>query len=122
MNHDMHSAGEYSDQLVDGAARASTQALNRAGQAAEQTIESLSDRVEAQRSRVRPALHDLAGGVENLAREGAQALRGQAHQVREKGASYIQEKPIPALLMAAAGGALVAVVSGWMMRNTDSRR
>lgn len=122
MNPDLHPAADLSDALIDGAARASTQALHRAGQAAEQTVEAMTERVERHRSRVRPALHDLAGGVEDLARHGAQALRGRAQRARDTGSDYIQERPLPALLMAVAGGAALALLAGWLLRSTDSRR
>lgn len=116
-----HSAAEFTDALVDGAARLGTQALNRAGEAADDTVDALNHRIASGRARVRPALHELAGGLEDMAHDSMAAVRERARNARQAGSGYIRQRPLPSMLMAAAGGAALVVIGGWLLRSRQAR-
>ncbi|RZS46749.1 hypothetical protein [Sphaerotilus mobilis] len=88
-------------------------------QAAAQVTDALVDgaaRIANGGARVRPALHELAGGIEDLAHEGLDAARERARSARLAGASYIREQPLPSLLLAASAGAALVLIGGWLLR------
>ncbi len=117
-----HSAADFTDALVDGAARLGTQALNRAGEACDDTVDAINHRIASGRARVRPALHELAGSLEDLAHERLDAVRERARGARLAGAGYIRERPMASLLMAASAGAALVLVGGWLLRPRTSDR
>ncbi|MDP4302799.1 hypothetical protein [Leptothrix discophora] len=109
-------ASDHTDALVDGAARLGTQAVHRAGEAVDEAVDALNHRIASGRARVRPALHELAGGLEDLAHERLDAVRERARSARLAGAGYIRERPLPSLLMAASAGAALVLIGGWLLR------
>lgn len=80
----------------------------------------------------RDGLHDteadLATSLENLghratdlAVEGAHSVRDRALQARDTTAGWIQQQPLAAVLLAAASGAAVTLLAGWLMRASATR-
>ncbi len=97
-------AADVIDALMDGAAR-------------------VGRRTDSGAARVRPALRELAGGLEDLAQEGLDAARQRAARAQQAGAGYIRGRPLPALLMAATAGAALVLIGSWLLRpNRDDRR
>jgi ElaB/YqjD/DUF883 family membrane-anchored ribosome-binding protein len=74
------------------------------------------------------ALHRAGGHAESMAHRGAQALlRGSAQlqagaqQVSHQATAYIQREPVKAVLMAAAGGAVLMALMALVSRSRSPR-
>lgn len=68
------------------------------------------------------SLEHLGHQARDLALEGARGVRNQALHARDSTAAYVQERPLAALLLAAASGAAVMLLAGWLMRASAPRR
>ncbi len=66
------------------------------------------------------AFDRLSGGVESL-RGRAGPLMERATAKAEAGKHYIEERPVKALLIAAATGAALAMLLSWMGRSRSTR-
>ena len=66
------------------------------------------------------AFDRLSGGVESL-RGRAGPLMERAAAKAEAGRHYVEERPMKALLIAAATGAALAMLLSWMGRSRSSR-
>jgi hypothetical protein len=66
-------------------------------------------------------LGGLGHQASDLALDGARSVRERAVQVRDTTAGFVQHKPFSALLMAAAGGAAILWLAGWLMRSSGAR-
>lgn len=66
------------------------------------------------------AFDRLSGGVESL-RGRAGPLMERAAAKAEAGKHYIEERPVKALLIAAASGAALAMLLSWMGRSRSTR-
>lgn len=66
------------------------------------------------------AFDRLSGGVESL-RGRAGPLMERAAAKAEAGKHYIEERPVKALLIAAATGAALAMLLSWMGRSRSTR-
>lgn len=80
----------------------------------------------------RDGLHDAEPGIgttlDNLGHQAAdmaigraRSVRDHAMQVRESTVGFVQQKPIAAVLIAAAGGAAVTLLAGWLIRSSATR-
>lgn len=94
-------------------------------------LHGLQDGVHRLEDTVPPALARAADQVEDLAQRsleqarhaGVQMRQAVSHSVRHAGDStsgFIQHEPLKALLMAAAAGAALATVVGWLSRRHDA--
>lgn len=95
---------------VQGGIKNAQQAANAAGSA-------ISNKVEGLRSSVAPAMHKAADQVEGMAKQGMEAGAQAAQQAREYAAQtsdsivkFTKENPVKALMLAVAGGALLATL------------
>lgn len=68
------------------------------------------------------ALREFAGSAKQIARQGADAARHEAARIGESSASYVRERPMRSVLMAAAAGGALVLVLGALTRAMSTRR
>jgi ElaB/YqjD/DUF883 family membrane-anchored ribosome-binding protein len=73
------------------------------------------------RNQAGTALHDLAGTASGLVRQGTHAAQECALHWRDAGTDYIREQPMKSVLMAAGAGAVLALLTGLLLRGHGSR-
>jgi ElaB/YqjD/DUF883 family membrane-anchored ribosome-binding protein len=113
---------------VQNAAQAAGEALSATQRAAGEVGRSLQAGIDDLRERVPGALSRVAGQAEELTRHGVDRAREATHIARDRAAragdqtvAYIRDEPVKAMLVAAAAGALTAVLLGWMNRSRSTR-
>lgn len=95
--------------------------ISEAGHTAAAGVQQLKDTVKETASQVGQQVKDVAGQYRDVAREQYDHLRQQAHDYYDQGVetasewqdsleSYIQEKPIKSLLIAAGVGMLLGIL------------
>lgn len=67
-------------------------------------------------------LEGLGHQATALAADGARSVRDHALHARDSTAGYMHERPVSALLLAAAGGAGLMLLAGLLMRSSAQRR
>jgi len=115
---------EHGSGFADAVARSAERAVQSTQRGANEALDSLSSAVEDARRKSGPMLDEAGDRVASLADQGAEALRGTTHAVRERARhasdatlDYIRNEPLKAVLIAAATGAvLMALIS--LMRNS----
>ena len=128
MNESLNTSPDQS--LRPLADRLATQADN-AVQSVRQTADGLRTGLQNGLHRIEdtvpPALNHAAEQVDDMAQRGlAQArqagvqVRESARHARDSTLGYVQHDPLKALLMAAAAGAVLATVTGWLSRRSDT--
>jgi ElaB/YqjD/DUF883 family membrane-anchored ribosome-binding protein len=112
-------------QIADRAATKADNALAEGQQVATSTLESLRDGVAHLREAAPAALNRATAQVQDLTRRGLDRAREMSNDVRDtaqragdRTVGYIQDEPLKAVLVAAAAGALVAL----LVRALSSRR
>ncbi len=103
------SGGQLADQALVATRRAVHNGADQLAQAAED--------VRAQGS---STIQSLVHGTEDLTRHGIEAIRDRSLQVRDATSSYVQHKPVTALLMAAATGAVLTGLFVLLARRNGS--
>ena len=83
--------------------------------------DALADGAQIVREQAGPALRELAQGAGTLARESAGAAGQRAVQMRDASAEWIRERPLQAMLIAAATGATV-VLQAALLSRVSARR
>lgn len=90
--------------------------------------EALAEALHSGSERVTPALVRAAEQAESIVRHGAEAVREQTAQLRDRAAratdrtvGYIQDEPLKAVLIAAAAGAALMAIANLAMRPRDAR-
>lgn len=73
-------------------------------------------------SRSGTALREFAGSAQQAVRQGADATRERAMRLGESGASYVRERPLRAVAIAAASGAVAVLLLGAITRALAGRR
>jgi ElaB/YqjD/DUF883 family membrane-anchored ribosome-binding protein len=96
--------------LREVTALAAGQPSDRAERVPTPSLDALAHSAAQMRARAGPAMHELAAGAGNLARDSAMAVRRRATLVGEAGAGYIREHPMRSVLLAAAAGAGLAML------------
>ncbi len=128
MNPAIKDSSSAATPLTDQAARLADQAAERADHAirsgqrmSDRGFEQLSDRVDDMHRRATPLLNRLSGRAEAVARRGAGAMRDATHQVRARAlrvsdstVDYVRDEPVKSMLMAAAAGAVMMAVLGFL--------
>jgi ElaB/YqjD/DUF883 family membrane-anchored ribosome-binding protein len=115
---------EHGTGFADAVARSAERAVQSTQRGANEALDSLSSAVEDARRKSGPMLDEAGDRIASLADQGAEALRGTTHAVRERARhasdatlDYIRNEPLRAVLIAAATGAvLMALIS--LMRNS----
>lgn len=105
-------------QFVEGAAAGATDAVADIDRA-EEAHRRLTDEAHQMADRAQPVIDRLIKSAESLARRSIDGARDGSQQLRERAAhatdstvSYIKDEPVKSMLIAAAAGAaLMAVVS-----------
>jgi hypothetical protein len=67
-------------------------------------------------------IDELTSGARALALETAHSLRASALAARDSTARFIQERPLPAMLIAAGAGMALMLIAGMLLRDSGHRR
>lgn len=112
------------DQAADNAANKATGMIQSTKRVANVALDSLQTGVEGLRQAVPSAFSHAAAQVEDLTRRGIERARATSAQVRERvtetgerTVSYIKDEPVKSVLIAAAAGAAMAALIGWLARS-----
>ena len=112
--------------VADQAAQGADNAIKSTQRFANDTLNSLSDKVQDVRDQAAPVLNRVAEKAETLARRGLDAVKDGSQQIREKAArasdstvGYIKDEPVKAILIAAATGAALMALISLMTRSKD---
>lgn len=110
--------------LADQAAQSAESAIRSTQRVANESLDHLSDSAESARSKVVPAINRMAGEAEHMAKRGMDVLRDGSAQIRDKAVhtsdntiAYIKDEPLKAVLMAAAGGAVLMALASMLSRS-----
>lgn len=114
------------NRLADRAVGSADHAIEATRRATDQALDSVQQGVHSAHARGTTAFAQAAQRLEErtrqgmeLARAASQQLRDQASRAGDRTVGYIQERPIPSMLYAAAFGVALAALAGWM---SGSRR
>ena len=100
MNNTMN---DFAKQGQGSTSQGAEMAAEKAKGGIDQTVSSLSDKVDSVRKQAQPVLDKVS--------EVASQVRDQAAQASESLMTYTQENPVKALLFAAAAGAVLMTLS-----------
>lgn len=101
------SGGQLAEDAMLATRRAALDGADRLALAAEEA-----------RSTAGNALHSLIDGTEDLARHGLDTLRDRSGRAREATTTFVHDKPLTALLMAAATGAAMMGLVALLTRHS----
>lgn len=114
--------------LTDRAANKADHALQStmhmgsdAAQAVQNGIDGLRESVPSAISRARAQAEDLTHRGMERARQASASVREQATRVTDQTVGYIKDEPVKAVLVAAAAGAVAALLIGWLGRSRHDR-
>ena len=120
---------DYASDMTDRAANKAEQALqstkrmgNDMAHAVQSGIDGLREGVPAAISRATAQAEDLTRRGIERARQATATVREQATRVSDQTVGYIKDEPMKAVLMAAAAGAVAALVIGWLGRSRHNDR
>ncbi|MEO7854684.1 MAG: hypothetical protein ABIR94_20910 [Rubrivivax sp.] len=92
-------------------------------------LDGMSNRLDHLRERAAPAFDRASEHVSDLAQRGGRYVRDSSRQLRagaehagDNTALYIREAPFKSILIAAAAGAVIALLAGWLGSDADDRR
>ena len=112
------------EQMSDRTADRAEQSLRTTRRAAQDSLDSMQQGVARTRENVTQAVNSAADRVESATRQGieraremSETMRDQMTRASDQTAEYIREEPMKAVLIAAAAGALVALLVNAMSRN-----
>lgn len=116
------------ENMADQAAARTDSAIQSTKRVANDALDSLQSGVEDLRRAAPTVLTRAAGQVEDLTRRGIERARETTHQVKdqvsragERSVDYIRDEPVKSVLIAAATGAALAALIGWMARSRSDR-
>ena len=130
MNHQLSptSGPDGLNDLSDRAANKADQALQstrrfgaEAAQAVQDGIDGLREGVPSAISRATAQAEDLTRRGMERARQASATVRDKAVQVSDQTVGYIKDEPVKAVLVAAAAGAVAALLIGWLTRSRSDR-
>ena len=115
---------DQATRLADQAAERATDAIRSTRQTSDRGLDRLASQVDDLHDRATPLLSRLSGQAESVARRGAGAVRDASHQVRERTlrasdqtVGYVRDAPVKSMLIAAAAGAVLMAVVGFLSRS-----
>ncbi|MEO6031727.1 MAG: hypothetical protein ABIP61_07470 [Burkholderiaceae bacterium] len=115
---------DQATRLADQAAESADHAIRATQQMSERGFDHLAHQVDNLHDRATPLLNRLTGQAEAAARRGVGAMRDASHQVRERAArvsdntaGYVRDEPMKSMLIAAAAGAALMAVVGFLTRS-----
>lgn len=97
---------------ADHAVAATKSAVNNTAQAVNEGLDHLRDNSTSALTRAAAHADELARKGLEQARHAGTAIREKAQVTGDRSVAYIREEPVKAVLMAAAAGALLALVLG----------
>ena len=116
------SANDLAAQATQGA----DNAIKSTQRFANDTVNSLADKVQDVRDQAAPVISRVAEKAETLARLGIDAVKDSSQQIRDKAVrvsdstvGYIKDEPVKAILIAAATGAALMALISMMTRSRD---
>ena len=130
MNHQLspNNSPDTQNDLSDRAANKADQALQstrrmgaEAAQAVQAGIDGLREGVPSAISRATAQAEDLTRRGLERARQASATVRDKAVQVSDQTVGYIKDEPVKAVLVAAAAGAVTALLIGWLSRSRSDR-
>ncbi len=111
--------------MVDRASQAAGDSIASAQAAATTLVDNLADGAQSLQHRAGDAVGQAAHKVDNLARQGAEALHSstqhlldRAHAASRQTQHYIEREPVKAVLIAAATGAALMALASLLSRNS----
>lgn len=114
--------------LIDRAANSAEHAVESTRQTANDALDSVAARIDDLRGHAAPALaraaeqaNELAYRSRQVLRDGSQQLRARAAEASDSTALYIRNEPFKAVAFAAAAGAMLALLAGWLGRSGAGR-
>lgn len=115
VNHLADNAAKASERLADKAERGVESARSLANDA----LDKADAKVRTLRDDIRPAIDAVSSRVQDIAARGKAAVAQTREQTREKvneyadrTSAYVQDQPLKSMAIAAAAGALVALLLG----------
>ncbi len=105
--------------FADRAADSASHALDAARAGAHHTFDGMVHSLDGLRGRAAPALDHASERMAELAQRSSRYVRDGAHRAGDNAALYIREQPVKSILYAAAAGAIVAWLAGWLARSED---
>lgn len=127
-NPSVKPAPELASDLAERVAAHADDALQTTQRVAASTADSVQTGLDHLREAVPGAISRAASQAEDLARRGVDRARTAANEVRERAlragdatVHRIQDDPVKAVLIAAAAGALTALVVQWLARPRHPR-
>ncbi len=99
----------------------STTANSSAATVADRVARTADSALHSTQSATNRAFDNLSGKVESL-RERANPLVHKASARAEQASHYVQDQPLKSLLVAAAAGAALVTLLGWLGRSRSSTR
>lgn len=117
-------AADQATRLADQAAERANDAIRSTRQMSDRGLDRLASQVDDLHDRATPLLSRLSGQAETVVRRGAGAMRDASHQVRERAlrasdqtVGYVRDAPVKSMLIAAAAGAMLMAVVGFLSRS-----
>lgn len=95
-----------------------TSPLAQVSQATDMVATNVAQTANELATSVRSATHDALDGL----RSATHALRGQVSLAGERSTRYVRDEPVKSVLIAAAVGATVVALLGWLALTSRSSR
>lgn len=118
--------GQTATNVGDQAASAAEGAIRSTQRAADDALDSLSNKVEDLRSQAAPLINRVSAKAEDAAKRGMEVMRDGSQQLREKAlratdstVAYVKDEPVKSMLIAAATGALLMGLVSLMGRSRN---
>ncbi|WP_088278975.1 hypothetical protein [Ideonella sp. A 288] len=119
---------QHATSSIDQAVQSAEQALHATQRAAHDALEGFGDGVQQVRRDAAPVLTHAVDNASALAQRGLNAVKDGTHRLQDQArhasdstARYIRDEPVKAMLIAAASGAALMVLMGWVTRSRDRR-
>ncbi|WP_395701502.1 hypothetical protein [Aquabacterium sp.] len=116
------------EQAAEQAAGKASQMIESTRHAANHTLDQLDQRVDALRDAAPSVWRQAGAQVEDLTRRGIDRAREASLKVRDKvvdthdrSVAYIRDEPVKSVVIAAAAGATLAALIGWLARSRHSQ-
>lgn len=123
-----NAVGEAASDLAHSAARGTEHAISATQRVTQRAADTVQNKLDSLRDSLPSAISRAGQQADELTRAGIERARSASTAVREKAAqsgdqmvTYIRDEPVKAVLVAAAAGALTAVLLGWLNRSSSPR-
>ena len=112
--------------LADQAAQSADNAIGATQRMANETLSSLSDKVQDVRDQAAPVINRVAAKAQELASRSADVMRDrsallkeQASRAQDMTVGYIKDEPLKSIIIAAAAGAALMALVQLLTRDRD---